>query len=62
MPLIRYVHPADIARHGEDPVEVSALQAKVLVIERRRAVAVLEVAALDVCDDCPAGGCADCED
>lgn len=53
MPLIQYVHPADIAKHGEAPVEVSDLTAKVLVVERRRARAVLAPVAEPVdCGDC----------
>lgn len=37
MPLIRYTHAPDVARHGSDPVHVEDVEARVLVDDMRRA-------------------------
>lgn len=61
MPTIRFTYDRDVARFGTQPVEVPEVTARKLVADRRaELVDVLEVAAVNVCDDCPAGGCLDC--
>lgn len=41
MPLVRFIHPPDIREHGDGPVVVEDVQAKVLT-EMRRAVLVTQ--------------------
>lgn len=63
MTLVRYTYPRDVAVHGSEPIEVPAVVAHTLVVERRRAELVEPCAdgegcigSIDgeaACDGCP---------